>query len=235
MGDREARILGAGDKITVGDKEYTLRPVVAKHLCDLQRDALAYHKRQYLTTFRDNADLLSNGRGNTLLEQKMEEAARWTLEDLPQRDAFDTSRIPITQEVKNWIKEKYEEIPTEDCPICSGDSKDGKSECEACKGKGIIDSDDTIRVLLVTALDQGTIKRREVKKLTGKNPVQGRVRYDQWWITACMEGMISFVVTSIQMEHENVTKKDIQKWSFTKIAEAARKVENISRPEMENI
>jgi hypothetical protein len=207
MSEREARILGAGDKITVGEKEYNLRPVVAKHLCDLERDALKYWKRQYLTTFSENADLLGNGKGDELIEKEMRRLASMGLNDIEQKTAYDTSKIPITDKLKNWIKEKYDEVPEED---------------------------DTIRALLVTALDQGVITPKDVKRLTDKFPRQGKVRFDQWWITACMEGMISFILSSIQFDQKDVTKKDVEQWSFVKIAEAARKVEEITSAEMGN-
>ena len=211
MGDREATILGAGDTIEVGNgkqkKEYKLRPVVARHLCDLEREALKFYKRQYLTTFSDNMDLLGNGEGTELLQEEMRKAASWSLNDLQQKTVYDTSRIPITSELKKWVKDRYDEIP---------------------------DEDDSIRALLSTALDQGSLKSRDVQKMTKKFPLQGKVRYDQWWITACMEGMISFIVSSVQLEHKNVTKNDVQEWSFAKIAEAARKVEAITTADMGN-
>lgn len=207
MGDREARVLGAGDEITVGENEYTLHPVVAKHLCDLEREALKYYKKQYLTTFSENANLLGNGQGQQLIMDEMRVAAKWSLQDLPQRTVYDTSRIPVNDKIKEWVKNRYDELP---------------------------EDDDSIRALLSTALDQGSIKSKEVQRMTDKTPLQGKVRYDQWWITACMEGMISFIVSSVQLENNDVTRKDIEMWSFGKIAEAARKVENITSADMGN-
>jgi len=211
MGDGEARVLGAGDTIAIGHgndkKEYKLRPVVAKHLCDLEREALKHYKRQYLSTFADNLDLLNNGSGDELLQREMRTAASWSLHDLPQKDVFDTSRVPINDRVRNWIKEVFDADP---------------------------DSDDAARAILGTALDQGTVSPRDINKMTGKSPVRGKVRYDQWWITACMEGMISFIVSSVQLEHPKITRNDIEKWSFGKIAEAARKVEQITTADMGN-
>lgn len=207
MSDREARILGAGDEITVGNKEYKLRPVVAKHLCDLEREALKYWKRQYLTTFSENLDLLSVGRRDEFMEEQMCKIAPKGLDTIEQKTAYDTSKIPITDGLKKWIVDKYEELPEED---------------------------DTIRALLVTSLDQGAITIKEVKELTNKAPRQGKVRFDQWWITACMEGMVSFIVSSVQFDKKNATKADVEKWSFAKIAEAARKVEEITSADMGN-
>ena len=65
MGDREARILGAGDKITVGEVEYTLRPVVAKHLCDLEREALNEEP------IEDIARLFSHGIGDRFISEQV--------------------------------------------------------------------------------------------------------------------------------------------------------------------
>lgn len=211
MGDAEARVLGAGETIKVkvgdGEKEYKLSPVVSKHLCDLEREALKYYKRQHLSTFADNVDLLENGQGDVLVQQEMRTVASWSLHDLPQKDVFDTSQVPVTDKVKKWIEEKFETLP---------------------------DEDDIARAMLSTALDQGSVSPKEIKKLTGKGPMQGRVRYDQWWVTACMEGMISFIVSSLQLEYPSMTRKDVEKWSFSKVAEAARKVEQITTADMGN-
>ena len=88
MGEREARALGAGKILTIGEQEYTLSPVTVRDLCELEREALRSYKRQFLETFRDSFDLLPEDEGLKLLREKLEEAARWTLDDLPKRKAF---------------------------------------------------------------------------------------------------------------------------------------------------
>ncbi len=204
--DREARALAAADVIEIGKKKYKLRPVVAQHLVDLEREALAHYKRQYLQTYKDNADLLGDSAQDVLI-QKLGEAAAWDLSDLPQKDAYDTSRLPITSKAKKWIEDNYGEVP---------------------------ETDNGIRAVLNNALDQGKLTTERTKELTGAMPIQGRVRWDQWWVTAATAGMISFIVSSIKLDNPEITEKDVAGWSFPKLAEASRIVEAISSASMGN-
>lgn len=204
--DRESRVLAACETIEIDGKEYKLRPIVAQHLCDLEVEALRHYKRQYLETFSENADLIPNG--SALIEKKIEEVARWDLSDLPQKDAYDVSRIPINDQIKKWVTDNNDELP---------------------------DTDNGIKAIIVNALDTGKLSPKDVRKLSGRTPIQGRVRYDQWWVTASMNGQISFIVSSVKYEHPEVTKKQVAQWPFGKIAEAARKVESITTASMGNI
>jgi len=205
--DREARALAAGDKIEVNGEQFTLRPIVAQHLVDLEREALDHYKTQYLETFVKNKHLLGDKADEVIL-QKMEEVARWDLNDLPREVAFDVSRVPITDGLKKWVEEKFDEVP---------------------------DTDAGIRSLVSTALDQERITHEKVKELSGKAPLQGRVRYDQWWVTAATEGMVSFITSSVCHEHPKVTRKIVASWPFSKIAEASRRVEKITSADMGNM
>lgn len=201
--DREARALGAGCKIEIvlddGTKvEYMLRPVVSQHLCDLELEALDYYKRRYLKTWADNIDTLGD-KGSDVMERKIEEAARWDLDDLPLKTAHDTSKVPINAKVRKWVAANYDEMPG---------------------------TDTGIRALLSNALDTDALKASELSDLSGQMPRKARVRYDQWWVTASMHGMISFILSSLKRDHPSVTRADVQSWSFYKIAEAARLVES---------
>lgn len=210
--DREARLLAASECIDIpGDdgkvKQYKLRPVVAQHLCDLEREALKEYKRQYLSTFTENADLLPNGAD--LITQKFEEVARWDFSDLPKKNAFDVSHILPGDEVKAWIKTNFGECP---------------------------EADNAIRAVLVTSLDNGKLKPDELATLCGgKKPRQGTVRYDQWWVTASMAGMVSFITSSVKYEHPEMTREKVAQWPFPKIAEAARIVESITAARVGNM
>jgi len=205
--DREARVLAAGDKLDVNGELYTLRPIVAQHLVDLEREALEHYKAQYLETFVKNKHLLGDKADEVLL-QKMEEVARWDLNDLPRKVAFDVSRVPITEKLKKWVEEKFDEVP---------------------------ETDAGIRSLVSTALDQERITSDQIKEMSGKGPLQGMVRYDQWWVTASTEGMVSFITSSVCHEHPNVTRKVVASWPFSKITEASRRVEKITSADMGNM
>ncbi len=218
--NREARILGACETIEVGKVEYKLRPVVAQHLCDLEIEALRHYKRQYLQTFAENADLLGK-QAQATIDREMMRVARWDLLDLPQKEAFDTSRIPVTDKLREWVEENYGD------PQDDGVEGEDKKEAER---RGEV----RVRSLLATALDTERITPEKVKKLASKGPLRGRVRYDQWWVTASTNGMISFILSSVRHEHPEITKEDVAGWSFDKIAEASRKVEKITSAEMGN-
>jgi hypothetical protein len=204
--DREARMLAAGDVVEVEGKEYRLRPVVAQHLCDLERDALRHYKRQYLQTFADNQDLMGK-RSQEKIDREMERVAKWDLIDLPQKEAFDTSQVPVTDEVKEWAAENHDKVP---------------------------ETEDGIRRLLTAALDMGRLKPEQVKEMSGRAPLKGRVRYDQWWVTASTNGMLSFVLSSIKHEHPKVTREDVAGWPFETLIEASQKVERLTSAKMGN-
>lgn len=209
--DREARLLAAADVIDiVGDdgkvKQYKLRPVVAQHLCDLERESLRDYKRQYLETFTQNVDLLENGQ--ELVQKKFEEVARWDFSDLPKKMAYSVAHILPGDAIRTWIRETYNTVP---------------------------ETDAGIRAVLVNALDNEKITMEEVHRMCGKAPIRGTVRYDQWWVTASMAGMISFITSSVRYEHPDMTREKVAQWPFQKVAEAARIVEAITAAKVGNM
>jgi len=205
--ERERRMLGAGEVIDVNGKEYTLRPVVAQHLSDLEQLALATYKRTYLETYRDNLDLLPPEETEGLMSRKLEEVAGWDLKDLPYKKAFNCSKVPITDRVKEWIEDHFKELPK---------------------------TDNGIRSVLNTCLDTEMLSPQQVKELTGSTPIEGRVRYDQWWITASIKGMIRMIATSLKQDHPEMGINEVSQWTFPKLAEASRKAEIVSSAKMGN-
>lgn len=206
MSDREERALAASRPFEVGGKEYKLRPLTLQALVDLEQEALSQYKRQYLETFRENADLFGKDRLN-ILRQETEKVARWQLHDLPQKEVHDAGRVPVTDAAKKWIEENYGEVP---------------------------ETDNGARAVMVTALDAGNLTRKQVKEMTGRLPIKGRVRFDQWWVTGSMTGMLSFITASIRTDNPGLKKSDIAGWPFAKIAEAARTVESMTSASMGN-
>lgn len=206
MSERESRALAAARQIEIDGKTYKLRPLSLQLLVDLEQEALRHYKREYLETFRENADLLGKDK-LTVLRQEMEQVGKWQLHDLPQKTVHDVNRVPITEELRAWVESNVGEVP---------------------------DTDAGIRAVLVTALDSGQLTREHVKKLAGKQPIKGLVRYDQWWITGSIQGMLSFITSSIRAEHPEITKEVVARWPFSKIAEAARLVEGITSASMGN-
>ena len=211
MGDREARALAAGEEIEVNGNKFLLRPVVAQNLCDLERSALKFFKRSVLETYTDNFDLLETRLGKDdatkLLERKFDEVRGWDVESLPQKTAYDVSRVPLTADLLTFLEETYDELP------------------EADNGK---------KALLMHALDAERVTSKEVEKMTERRPTKGSVRYDQWWVTGSAEGMVSFIHSSLRKEHPDTTIDDIKQWPFPKLAEGARIVENITSASLKN-
>lgn len=204
--DRVARIVAAGDSIEVDGKEFKLRPIPIRHLKELERKALREFKQEYLRTYVETMESLGR---NGAIEKRVDEVSRWTLKDLPLIDAYDARNVPVNAWVKEWVAENFPDIE---------DDAD----------------DDRFRSLLNNALDNGRLSPDELKKRTGKGPRHGLVRYDQWWVTASMSGMILFILSSVQVGHPEVTEGDVDNWSISKLAEASRIVERITSSDMGN-
>ena len=204
--DREARALGAGDKIEVDGKEYTLRPIRIQRLCDIERESLKYYKRLVLETYRDNIDLIE-GNQSSLMEKKLEAVSSWTISDLPKKHVYDASNIEVTDEIREWVKSNYDME---------------------------VQNDSILRMLITLGLDNEKITSEEVKKLSGSSPRSASVRFDQWWITSSYEGMASFVFASVREEHPELTREDVGNWPLQSLLEAVRSVEKISNPSLGN-
>jgi len=208
MGDeRVARATAAGISVEVNGKEYKFRPVVARCLAELERAALQYYKREVLETYRDNMDLLGNGDAKGLMIQKLDEVSHWDQSDLPQKDSYSAATAKVTDEVKKWIKENFDREPS---------------------------TDTVARAILSMALDSGMLNPAQMKKMTGSMPMHGRVRYDQWWITATTAGQIEFIIASVRSEHPDVTKDEVAGWPLAKVVEIARAVERITAASVGN-
>lgn len=213
-GDREARALAAGECIAIqGDDgrevQFRLRPIAAQHLCDLERDALKFYKRQYLSTFAENSDLL-NGEAAGLMSRKMEEVAGWDLENLPKKTSYSAEGLPVTPAVRALIAEK---------------GPGGEEPAD----------DDAARGVLTFMLDTKATTPDEVARAAGKRPAAGTVRYDQWWVTARLEGMVAFILASVRHDHPAVTREEVARWPLNKIVEAAQTVQRLSVPALGNM
>jgi len=207
MGDAEARVVGAGDVISVNGKEITLAPIDMKQLYELQRAALSYYKREYLSTYAENLDLLPKKQASGLLEAKLEEVAKWDSSNLPLKMSFDIRNFEVTDKLKKRLEGIYGDIP------------DGQSAKTA---------------VLSTALDSGEIKPEEVERLTGKKPRRVRIPYDMWWVTAVFDGMVAFVHASVSVNSQGITRDEVGRWPLAKVMEAARVVESLTAPVLGN-
>lgn len=206
--DREARALGAGDEIEVNGKKYRPQPIKAKHLCEIERKANKCFKENYLDTVIPHAKDIEPDDPTSFIRKTVLEVAKWGLQDLPYVSAYDASNIPITDKVLDWAVKKYD-INRKSAP-------------------------EIVRALVTAALDGEEITKEEVRKMSGKLPHIGKVRWDQWWVTSSMEGRLCFIEASMQYEHPDIKGEDIGEWPMHKIIEAAHLVENITTADVGN-
>ena len=207
MADAEARALGAGNTIDVDGKQYKILPIGMRQLHEVQRTAVGYYKREYLRTYAENMDFLPPDRAADLIERKMEEVARWDVGDLPVKMAYDVRGVPLNAKLVDALETEYGELP---------------------------EGDGAKYAVLSSALDAGKIDADQVEKLTKVRPRRLRVPYDTWWVTACYEGMITFILTSLRASHPEATAAEVGAWPLPKIMEAARIVEGLTAPAVGN-
>ena len=210
MSEDMARALASpgGKTVKIADKECTVRPLGIRELTEAERDCVERYKRGYLKTYADNADLLPGG-GKGLVERKMDEVARWDIDDLPNKQVCDPDRIHLTKQLKAWAKKEYD-----------------------------LDDDATAQQyqrVVATALDQESLPFAEYEKLSGRRAMRTKVPYVNWWITGCFEGMITFVwicfkangVTREQVEEELSKNQSL-------LIELSREIERLSAPSVGN-
>ncbi|MFA6336115.1 MAG: hypothetical protein WCX48_11320 [Bacteroidales bacterium] len=193
---------------TIAGKACVVRPLGIKELTEVERDCLERRRRSYLETFAQNSDLLPAGRGIALLEEKMIEAAKWDVEDLPSKYAHDPRRIKLTDEVKRFVGESFGVEAADDGKWCR---------------------------LVATALDQGTLEESDYLKMTGCHAPKVKVPYVNWWITGSFEGMITFVWTCFR--HNGVTRDEVTealRGDMTLLVDLAREIESLSSPSAGN-
>ncbi len=209
MSDAVARAVGAGDPtaVVIAGKQCTIRPLGIRELTVVEKDCLQRYRRSYLETFAENADLLPRG-GKGLLERKMDEVARWDVDDLPPKYAHDAAVLKVTDGLRDWVAKEYNEK--------------------------IVD-EERIRRLAAASLDRETLSVERYQKLTGASPPRVKIPYVSWWITGCMEGMISFVW--ICFKQNGVTRDEVANELSERPAlavELSRELERLSAPAVGN-
>lgn len=139
----------------------------------------------------------------------MEEISSWDLEQLPKKTSYDASELPVTPAVRALAAER------------------GPGE--------VPEDDDAVRALLTWMLDTKAATPDEVAKAAGRRPAAGTVRYDQWWVTARLEGMVAFIWASVRYDHPMATREEVARWPLGKIVEAAQTVQRLSVPALGNM
>ena len=212
MPDDVARAVGAGSSrtITVDGKECELMPLGVRELMVLERDCLDRYKRHYLETFSANLDLLPESQRASLMMNKMEEVARWDVDDLPSKEAFDGSRVLLTDKLREWLISYW--------------------------GLESTDVDDVrLQRLTAAALDQDALSKEKYQQFTDRLPPGVQVSYIDWWTTGAYDGMISMLW--VNFKRYGVSRdKIIDEFgaNLAKLSEKAREIDRLSAPAVGN-
>ena len=183
MPDDVARAVGAGGRtVTIAGKDCTPRPLSVKELTEVERDCVERYKRAFVKTFSDNADLLPRKESQRIIQERMEEAGKWDVDDLPPKYAHDPAGVSLTKELKRWLVDAWD---------MNGEERDVQK----------------LKNLCVAALDQKMLDGKQYSKMVGKLPVKRRVSYVNWWISGSYDGMITFVW--VCFKHNGVTRDEV--------------------------
>ena len=206
-----ARAVGAGSPMTIeiGGVQCTARPLSIRELAEVERDCLQRYRRSYLKTFTENADLIPERLREGMVQERFELAARWDVDDLPLKHAFDAKQIEVSDELKVWIVEEFGTDP--EAP------------------------EKTFRCMAASALDRGMLSEDRYAQFTKKKAKKSHVPYVSWWITGSTEGIITFLWMAFR--HNGVTREQVVKAmesNSTMGVEVVREIERLSSPQLGN-
>lgn len=239
-GEKEARMLGSGEEIEVNEtysngkskkKTYKILPIRARELLELERKALAAYKREYLSTFKENAADVFGQEATKILKDEMTKVARWTLDDLPQKEAFSMNQqVQATDKVLSWVIEY--------CGIdFSEELQENEEDSEEESSSKRLLTEIALSSIITTALDRGDVSPEKILEVTGKRPIRGRIRYDQWWVTGPLDGMVAYIWESLKRTYSEDTINEghiLSTWSYIKIVEISRQVDRITQASLGN-
>ena len=215
MSEDVARAVGAKSpmEIDIAGKMCKVRPLGLRELTEVQRECVEWYKRQYIKTFVDTMDMFPGGIEEA--QQAREKAAKWDIDDLPNKVVYDSTTIELTDKLKRWVVSKYNL---------------GKRRRDVRR----LDNDKAKR-LAAAALDKGMLSPEKYKELVGKDSRPIAIAYDTWWITGCLEGMIHFIWKAFQAN--GVSKNEVLEVLTAKpdlMVELSREIERLSAPAMGN-
>lgn len=205
--DDVARAVGAGEMtpIVIAGKQCTVRPLGVRELSEVERDCLKRYKRAYLESYYDNMDLLPAGTRDGLMQQKVEDAARWDIDDLPGKTAYNPLRVVVTAELRKWLEQNFD-LPK--------------------------DADDLhARRLAAAVLDQELLTEPDYEKLAGSPAPKVRVGYVNWWTTGSFDGMITFAWACFK--HDGITRDQVLEElgkNMNLLVQLTRDIERLSMP-----
>lgn len=221
MAEDVSRAVGAADPdpVKIKGKEVKLRPLTLKELGEVERDCLKRFRRQYLEVYRDNLDLLSDSRRDRLMEEKIEETAKWDMANLPPKYVVDSNKVRMTDKLRAWIDNYLE---NQEAPE--------KPEEEAAIGR-------YYKKLAGALVDRGILSDVEYRELTGYESPKVRVPYVSWWISGDIAGQMTLLwqcVASCGITREDIETDPDLIQNPHKLMEIAGRIESLTAPTMGN-
>ena len=209
--DRMARAVAASSPLAVdiGGKQCYARPLSLRELTEVERDCVDRFKSGYLRTFANNIHMIPEALRESMMREKFEQAARWDVDDLPVKFAYDSDQVILTNKLKAFIGKEFGLV----------------KETDDAKYKRIV----------AAALDQGTMTEEQYEKLTGKPIKKDKVPYVAWWITGSVDGQITFIWMAFK--HGGVTREQVADAMAENPAlflEMANEIERLSAPKLGN-
>ena len=212
MSEDTARALGAGSPMTVtfDGKECQVRGLGIKSLTEAERECLKDYRRSYLETYAENIDLIPNGQA--VLERKIEEAAKWDVNDLPSKKGYDAAKVKVTAKLKKFVIEHF-------------DSKEDEDAFD----------DKKVKRFTAALLDEEILTVEQYKVLTGKTIHSTPIPYVHWWITGSMEGKLTMIW--LCFKQDGITKQQISDrlgMDGALLTDISREMESFSTPAVGN-
>lgn len=216
MSEDVARAVGAASPrtVTIAGKECRLRPLGIRELTELERECLRQYRRQYVQTYADMADMLPDGAA--LIRKKVDEAAGFTVQTLPEKRSYLTGDVQVDQKILDWAENEHPGLG-----LHRLSSKEAK--------------DNAVRNVLASSLDSGILNEEEYTNLTGKKPVCQKIGYVGWWLTGSINGMVEVLYTVFR--DSGVTRDQIMDelgQNPALLADLSRDIEHLSVPDTKN-
>ncbi len=214
MSEDVARAVGAKSpmEVKIAGKVCKVRPLGLRELTEIQMECLEWYKRQYIKTYVDSADMFPDGMEEA--RKAREEAAKWDVDDLPRKSAYDPKTMVATDKLRRWVMAEYDL---------------GKTRQDAKK----VD-EDKIKRMAVAALDRKSLSVEKYKELTGNDARSVPIAYDSWWVTGCMDGMVSFVHKCFEGTVTRQEVLDEVSKNSSLMSEVQVEIERLSTPSMGN-
>jgi len=208
----ESRAVASRDEHIVNGVTYILEPLGIRELTEVQRAAIRFYRREYIQTYRDGLMIAfqeDESRVEALVLLKIDEVARWDVDDLPKKTAYALGAVPVSKKLKDLILKIKPDFKEKD--------------------------DASTRVLVTSLLDSGALEEEEFVAATGLRPEKGTIPYDAWWITGVYAGMVEFIVSSIRKSNPTIHRADIERIPYQDLAIMAHKLEHLTAPDIKNM